>query len=393
MSTAIGDPQAKLRGASPVRSYGLAVVSVAAALLLSFWLDIPPIFIPAILVTAWYGGIGPGLLAAVLSIVGSQLVLADSPFALRIATINHAAYFVVFSCTALFVSWVTATQRRSEHALRLAHDELSLRVRDLGLANEQLHGEIAERHRAEEALHQAHAELARVTRLTMLGEITASLAHEVNQPLAAVVMSGGACRRWLDAAPPNLDEARGAVRRIIEDANRASDVIRRVRTLLQREAPERSPLDVNGLVRETLALTRGELARRGVTVRTELDEALPRVVGDRVGLEQVLVNLVLNGADAMDEVEHGRRTLSIRSRDGGGGVAIEVHDRGRGIGPGDADRVFDAFYSTKPGGLGMGLSISRSIVEAHGGRLWATPGDGGGTVLHLTLPHDAGGAP
>jgi C4-dicarboxylate-specific signal transduction histidine kinase len=396
MSTVIGNQRATMRGASPVRSYGLAMASVATALLLASWLDIPPIFIPAILVTAWYGGIGPGLLAALLSIVGSQLVLADSdsPFSLRIATINHAAYFIVFSSTTLFVAWVTATQRKAEHALRAAHGELSLRVRDLGVANEHLHSEIGERQRAEEALHQAQSELAQVTRLTMLGEISASIAHEVNQPLAAVVMSGSACRHWLDAVPPNVDEARNAVQRVIEDANRASDVIRRARSLLQRHPPERAPLDIDDLIRETLALTRVELALRGVTVRTELDGALPRVVGDRVGLQQVLVNLVLNGADAMDEMEDGGRTLSIHShRVEGDAVEIEVCDRGRGIAPGEVDRVFDPFYSTKPGGLGMGLSISRSIVEAHRGRLWATPRDGAGTVLHLTLSPDAGGGP
>jgi signal transduction histidine kinase len=226
----------------------------------------------------------------------------------------------------------------------------------------------------------------------MLGEITASIAHEVNQPLAAVVMSANACRRWLAAEPPNLDEAREAVQRIVNDGNRASEVIRRVRSLLQRQVPERAELDINDIIRNTLALTRSELARHRVSVRTELREDLPSILGDRVGLEQVLVNLILNAIDAMAGVAESSRALTIRSRaDGTDGVVVEVEDSGKGLDPEHANRIFEAFFSTKPGGLGMGLSISRSIVEAHGGRLWATPNDGRGVTMHFTLPAEAGG--
>jgi len=245
---------------------------------------------------------------------------------------------------------------------------------------------------AAEALREAHAELAHVTRVTMLGEISASIAHEINQPLAAVVMNGNACRRWLAADPPNLDEAREAVQRVVDDGTRAGEVVRRIRSLLQRQVPERSALDVNDIIRDTLALTRSELARHDVSVRAELADNLPSVVGDRVGLEQVLVNLILNGMDAMKGVAESSRALTVRSRvDGHAGVTIEVQDSGVGLAPEQIGRIFEPFVSTKPDGLGMGLAISRSIVEAHGGRLWATPNDGVGVTMRFTLPAEDGG--
>jgi PAS domain S-box-containing protein len=253
--------------------------------------------------------------------------------------------------------------------------------------------DLTEHVRASEALQQAQAELAHVTRLTMLGEITASIAHEVNQPLAAVVMNGNACRRWLAADPPDLDEARDAAQRVVSDGERAARVIERVRTLLRRETLEKSALDVNDVIRETLAFTRGELERHQVSARAELRDDLPPVVGDRVQLQQVLVNLILNASDAMAGVDGGERLLTISSRrEDVGGVVVEVADCGRGLGPGQQERIFDAFFSTKPRGLGMGLSISRSIVETHGGKIWATPNDGPGATMHFTLPAMAGGA-
>jgi signal transduction histidine kinase len=168
--------------------------------------------------------------------------------------------------------------------------------------------------------------------------------------------------------------------------------VRRIRSLLQRQLPERKRLGINDIIRDTLALTRSELTRHRVSVRTELREDVPPIVGDRVGLEQVLVNLILNGMDAMDRVAGSSRVLTIRSRtDESGGVVLEVQDSGVGLAPEQVGRIFDPFFSTKPGGLGMGLPISRSIVEAHGGRLWATPNDGAGVTMHVTLPAAAGG--
>jgi len=241
--------------------------------------------------------------------------------------------------------------------------------------------------RAWEALREAQAELARVTRVTMLGEITASIAHEVNQPLAAVVMNGNACRRWLAADPPNLDEAREAAQRVVKDGVRAGEVLARIRALVRRGETERNALDVNDVIREAIGFTRTELDRQRVAIRTELSEGLPAVLGDRVQLQQVIVNLILNARDAMAEVAETSAELTVGSRrEASGGVLVEVKDRGRGIDQAQAERIFEAFFSTKPTGLGMGLSVSRSIVEMHGGRIWATPNDGPGATMRFTLP-------
>jgi len=240
---------------------------------------------------------------------------------------------------------------------------------------------------AAETLGAARAELTRVTRVTMLGEVTASIAHEINQPLAAVVMNGNACRRWLALDPPDLDEARAAAQRIVSDATRAGEVIARVRALARREAPQRATLDANDVIREALAFTRGEIERHGATAAEELTEGLPPISGDRVQLQQVLVNLILNALDAMDGVTGRPRVLTIRSeRADSGDVAIAVKDSGKGIDPSHLARIFEPFYSTKASGLGMGLAISRSIVEQHGGKIRAASNDGAGVTMRLTLP-------
>jgi signal transduction histidine kinase len=244
----------------------------------------------------------------------------------------------------------------------------------------------ATRH-AEEALRQAQTTLAHVTRVMTVAEIAASIGHELNQPLAAIVMSGNAGRRWLLADPPNVGEAREAMERIIKDGRRAGDVIDRIRLLLRKGEPRKEPLDLNEVIRETLALTRSELAQHQIATLIELSADLPPVVGDRVQLQQVLVNLMLNGADAMSAIADRPRRLTLRSRTNGtGSVVTDVADTGIGLAVDSPDRMFDAFFSTKPHGLGMGLSISRSIIEAHGGELWATANDGPGATLHFTIP-------
>jgi len=247
--------------------------------------------------------------------------------------------------------------------------------------------DITERKRAEEALRLAQAELAHASRVMVMGQITASIAHEVNQPLAAVVVSGNAGLRWLDANPPNLGEARDTLRRIIKDGNRASEVLGRIRALLQKRTLDWTGLGLNDLIRDTIAVTAHELQRHRVSVQLELGDELPTVMGDRVQLQQVLLNLILNAVDAMADATDGTRVLRIGSRiDEPGSVAIEVRDCGKGFEPGSVDRLFEAFFTTKPAGLGMGLSVSHTIVEAHGGRIWATANDGPGATLHLSLP-------
>jgi PAS domain S-box-containing protein len=240
--------------------------------------------------------------------------------------------------------------------------------------------DITDRKRAEEKLRaserrllDAQMELARVTRVTTLGELTASIAHEVNQPLAAVVNAAGACRRWLEGDTPNLDEARCAVDWIVNEGNRASEVIRRVRALAKKTDLEKTPLDVNDVVREALALVQRELTSHRVSLRMELAPALPMILGDRVQLQQVIINLVMNSIEAMQSVTDRPRELLIRSRqDEKQLVLVSVTDCGVGISAENADRLFNAFFTTKSSGMGMGLSICSSIMQGHGGRLWAT---------------------
>jgi PAS domain S-box-containing protein len=240
--------------------------------------------------------------------------------------------------------------------------------------------------RAEEALSKSQAELAHVTRVTTMGELAASIAHEVNQPLSAIVNNGSACLRWLNGAAPDLDEAREAARRIIRDGNRAGEVITRIRALLRKTDAEKARLDINQTIREVVKLTRNEAARKGVTLRMDLAADLPPVLGDRVQLQQVILNLVMNGVEAMASAPARQRELLIRSRQHESDKAlVAVQDSGVGLDGQDLEKLFDAFYTTKPQGMGMGLAISRSIVEDHGGQLWAAPNDGPGATFQFTL--------
>src|SRR5216684_1563468 len=240
---------------------------------------------------------------------------------------------------------------------------------------------------AEEALRKAQAELAHVTRVTTLGEMTASIAHEVNQPLAAVVNAAAACRRWLDGGTPNLDEARSALDWIVNEGNRASEVIRRVRALANKTGIEKVSLDVNDVVREAIALVQREFISYRVSLRMELAPALPMILGDRVQLQQVIINLVMNGVEAMQSVTDRPRELVIGShQDETHRVRVTVTDSGVGISAENADRLFNAFFTTKSNGMGMGLSICRSIIEAHGGRMSAVNNVGPGARFQFTLP-------
>ena len=257
--------------------------------------------------------------------------------------------------------------------------------------------DLTERKRAEEKLRaseqrllDAQMELAHVMRVTTLGELTASIAHEVNQPLAGVVANAEACLRWLDRGTPDLDAARRSVEWIIDDGNRASEVIRRVRALAKKTDIEKVPLDVNDVVREVIALVQRELISHRVSLRMELAPALPMILGDRVQLQQVIINLVMNGIEAMQSVTDRPRELVIRSRqDETQQVLVSVTDCGVGISAENADRLFNAFFTTKSSGMGMGLSICRSIIEAHGGRLWATANLPHGATFQFTLPVNA----
>jgi PAS domain S-box-containing protein len=252
--------------------------------------------------------------------------------------------------------------------------------------------DLTERKHAEGALRETQTNLAHVTRITTLGELTASIAHEVNQPLTGVVTYGDACLRWLGGEVPRIDQARSAVEQMIGSARRASDVIARIRALSKKGALERAQLNINKAIEDVIPLIRREINVRGVSLRLDLASSLPLVDGDRIQLQQVVMNLLMNGIQAMSAVTGRHRELQIRSREHGSDqILVAVEDSGIGIDPANVDQVFNAFFTTKPDGIGMGLSICRSIIEQHGGRIWARRNSGAGTVFEFTLYVSKGG--
>jgi PAS domain S-box-containing protein len=254
--------------------------------------------------------------------------------------------------------------------------------------------DLTERKNAEENLREserryreAQAELAHVTRVTTLGELTASIAHEVNQPLAGVATNAEACLLWLDHETPNLDAARRSVEWIIKDCNRAGEVIRHIRALSKKADTQKAPLDINDVINEVITLVQRELNSHTVLLQMELAPSLGLVLADRVQMQQVIINLVMNGIDAMQPVTDRPRELVIQSQQVEAyQVQVAVKDCGTGISAENADRLFNPFFTTKSSGMGMGLSICRSIIAAHGGRLWAAPNLPHGATFHLTLP-------
>jgi len=249
--------------------------------------------------------------------------------------------------------------------------------------------DITEQKRAEEELHKAQAELAHVTRVTTLGEMTASIAHEINQPLAAVVINAGACLRWL--AAHNLEEARQSAALIIADTHRAGEIISRIRALVKKSPPRKDWLDINETILEVTALARSEVQGNRVSLQTQLSDDVPLIVGDRIQLQQVILNLINNAIEAMSGVGDGPRELQVGSTtDESQGVRVAVRDSGPGLDPESLNHLFTAFYTTKPQGMGMGLAISRSIIENHGGRLWATANPDKGATFQFTLPTGGG---
>jgi two-component system, LuxR family, sensor kinase FixL len=509
---------------STVMRYGLAVSCVVAAWLVTELLrhlvNGPPwtIFLAAIMISSWMAGLGPGLLAGLLSILAIDYFFVPPLHELSLK-IEYLPHLVVFGLSALFISWLSDRRKRAEAALRHARDELEARVQkrtaELTRTNEQLQAEIAERtraevalreqasllnlthdtifvrdmndaitywnrgaeelygwtreeaigqvthrlmqtifpaplaeidagllrtgrwegelvhtkrdgtqvvvasrwslqrdergnprailetnnditerRRAEEALRTAQADLAHVNRVMTVGELAASIAHEVNQPLAAVVTNGNAGLRWLGRNPPDLEEAREAIRRMIREGNRASEVIARIRALMRRAEPRKVRLAINDVIAEVIALADSEVRRQRVSLKTELAAALPPVLADRIQLQQVILNLLLNGMEAMRTVTDRPRELLVRSQpEATAAIRVAVQDAGVGIDSQDLERIFNAFFTTKPHGMGMGLAISRTIIEAHRGRLWATPNAGPGVTVQFTLPTGEAGAP
>jgi PAS domain S-box-containing protein len=252
-------------------------------------------------------------------------------------------------------------------------------IEDLRRAEEELW-------RQEARLRDAQMELAHANRVTATGQLAASIAHEVSQPIAAALINANAARRWLGTEPPELEEARQALGRIIRDGGRASDIIGRIRALVRKAPPRNDQLDINEAMLEVVALTRSELRRSRTSLQTQLADDLPLILGDRIQFQQVMLNLILNSVEAMNGSSEARELLIRTEQDGSGSVLVAVEDSGPGLKPESLDRLFDAFYTTKPDGLGMGLSICRSIIEAHGGRVWATTNVPQGAAFQFTLP-------
>ena len=384
----------KNRIRSGIYGYGLALLAVASALLITQSLKptvFPtPLFFAAIVISTWFGGTGPGLIAIVLAtlVLDFFFVSPVRGFIIRTADLPYMAQFVL---PALLSGWFTKKRKEAETALKEARDHLDAKVQErtaqLRHTNEQLQSEIAERKRAEETVHKTQADLAHLTRVMTMSELATSIAHEVNQPLAAIVTNGSAGMRWLAADPPNVERARESMTRIISEGNRASEVIQRIRVLSKKASPHKSPIDLNEVIQEVLALIGTELVKNRVVLTCDLEPNLPTVTGDRVQLQQVLLNLIMNAIEAMADVKDRPRNLRIQSNvNDRGDVLLSVHDSGAGVDPDHVDLVFEAFFTTKAEGVGMGLAISRSIIEAHGGRLSASPNDGPGATFQFTLP-------
>ena len=335
---------------SIVRGYAVAVIACGIALMIARPLNAESsCFVLAIIVSSLFGGRGPGLLAVSLSAIAFDVFFLPSPLSLSSDPPSYLR-FGVFLVVALAANQLIEAKRRSEEALRTIQ-----------------------------------ARLSRATRFATVAELAASIAHEVSQPLSAVVANGQACIQWLAAEPPNVTNARVAAARIVRDGKDAGEVVRRIRALFKKTTLEKVDLDINDVIAEVLRLIHKEAIEKRVAVETDLEKRLPAALGDRVQLQQVIFNLLLNGIEAMDSVKDRRKKLLIRSKlQNDDVILVEIRDYGTGLE--DSEKVYEAFYTTKEKGMGMGLSICRSIVEAHGGRLGTKPSQGPGTTFFFTLP-------
>jgi signal transduction histidine kinase len=359
--------------------YGTAMLLVAVALsatlavqrLFVFPYPFLFLFFGAVMASAWFGGMGAGLFSVLISTLAVDFFFVPPLYSWRVNATSET-YFVAFVVCALVATWVSSAKKRSEEALREVRDQLEIRVSERTAA-----------------LLQTQTELARLSRVLSMGELTASIAHEISQPLTAVVTNGQASLEWLSGSTPNLEKARQTTESIVRDGSRAGAVIDRVRALFRKEEPVKNWTDLNRVIQELTGFLRDEANLRRVSMRTQLSPALPHVMADRVQLQQVVMNLILNGMDAMSGYGEGdkERELVIRSqKESGDQVLIAVEDSGAGLDPETAERIFDPFFTTKPHGIGVGLSISRSIIESHRGCLWAEPRPSGGTIFQFTLP-------
>lgn len=333
-----------------MRHYGVAVIACGVALVVARPLSAASsCFLLAIIVSSLFGGRGPGLLAVGLSAIAFDIFFLPSPLPFSSDPSSYLR-FGVFLAAAVTASQLIEAKKRTEDTLR-----------------------------------QTQTRLSRATQIATVAELAASIAHEISQPLSAVVANGQACTQWLSAEPPNMPNARVAAERIVRDGKDAGEVVRRIRALFKKDALTMVDLDVNHVIDEVLRMIRTEAVKKRVAVETDLEKKLPVVQGDRVQLQQVIFNLLLNGIEAMEAVNDRPRELRICSKRGDQDtIVVEIRDHGTGLA--DAEKAFEAFYTTKEKGMGMGLAICRSIVETHGGHLGITPSPGPGTTFFFTLP-------
>jgi signal transduction histidine kinase len=353
-----------MRLASRFRSYSFASAICAAATIMSWVLRAPSsCFHLAIVICSLYGENGAGLLSLALSILSFDYFFLSPRFQLAAEPASYPR-LAAFIATAVCVNLVIAAKQRGDRARRVAMED---------------------RKAARESLQKMEQRLARASQIATLGEVSASIAHEINQPLTAIIANAHMCFDTLAADPSATADARLLVQDILDCGYHATDVVRRMRTLFKSGSLERAPLDINEAVREVLSLIRSEAGKRRVHLEIDLENALPPILADRVQIQQVLMNLCINGLDAMESIADRRRTLSLRTRcHDPGAIRVEVQDSGAGLR--EPDRVFEAFFTTKQNGMGMGLPISRSIIELHHGELWPQKGDTPGTTFCFTLP-------
>lgn len=360
--------------------YALAALFVGLSFALTFALQ--PVFpypflfffVGAVVASAWFCGTGPGL----FSVLASTLV-ADyfflPPFNSFSLTPTVEAYFAAFVLCALFAGWVSSSKKEAEQALLQARSDLEKRVCERTAT-----------------LMRTQGELAHLSRMLSMAELTASIVHEIGQPLTGVVTNGQACLEWLSTSPPNTEKAQKSAENIVRDGTRAGAVLTRVRAVFQKGPPEKEWLNINDLIHELIVLLGDDSKRRHVRIHTHLAYDLPKVKVDRVQLQQVVLNLLVNAMDAVNEKPDEDRRVSLTSRKSDNDIVVQVEDSGVGLKPELRERVFEPFFSTKPHGTGVGLSISRSIVESHNGRIQAFPRPQGGTRLEFTIPIATRGA-
>lgn len=380
---------------TPLR-YLSSVVIVATASAGTYLLDLHApepslyLFFGAIAISAWYLGSGPSWLSVLLSILTVDYLFVPPIYVFNLSA-KDTPWLAAFIACAFITNAVSLTRRRLERSLIEARRDLEQRVldrtQDLTQANTMLLAETAERSRAEAALRETQAELARTARIMMAAEFSASIAHEINQPLAAIVANSDAALNWLERSPPAIPEALNSIAAVISAGERSAAVIKQIRALTTKEAPAKTSLDINDVVAEIGALVQSTRGKRDISFKTRLESNLPSVIGDRIQLQQLLLNLVSNGFDALNGIAGRQREVVIRTRRlGHDRLAVSVEDSGRGFVDVDMSRLFHAFYTTKPQGMGMGLSICRSIIEDHGGKIRVKSKSPHGALFEIELP-------